>query len=210
MCSDKLLHNNLSALEKVDPPLATQLLDHEVDPTWKILRTKEGALAACKSLGEDRPIHTNSLADPIREAKEWHANITKRSETLVVLGFGLGYHAIPLLETESGFESIIMVEASVDLFALALSCRDLTPILTNPRIRILVGENTEHLHRSLTRNCKPPFQYTRFLPVIETDRAYYDMVCHMLEEILFDHRSKSPTDDPLRIGVGQFLDYLTT
>lgn len=210
MSSDKFLHDNLSALGKVDPPLAAKLLNHEVDPTWKILRTKEGVLAACKSLGEDRLIHTNSLADPIREAAEWHANITKRSETLVVLGFGLGYHAIPLLETKSGFESIVMAEASVDLFALALSCRNLTPILTNPRIRILVGENTKHLHGSLTRNCKPPFQYTSFLPVTGTDRSYYDMVCDMLEEILFDYRSKSPTNDLLRIGVGQFLDYLTT
>lgn len=204
----KFLRDNLSALEKANPLLAERLLDHKVDSTWKIIRSKEGILSACKTLGNDHLIHTNSMVDPIREAEQWHANIAKRSETLVVLGFGLGYHAIPFVKKKSGFNAIIMVEASVGLFALALTCTNLTRILTDPRIHILVGERPEHLYRSLLKTCQPPFQFAGFLSVMQTDRTYYEMACGMLETILFDHRLKYPGHDPLRVGVFQFLDYL--
>ena len=76
----------------------------------------------------------------IERAKKDYQHYAKGFEGLIVIGgFGLGYVVEGVLEVASPFTSVIVWEPDPDLVRFAVEVRDLTALLTNKQLTVLVG-----------------------------------------------------------------------
>ncbi|MBU1487735.1 hypothetical protein KKH56_06795 [bacterium] len=133
---EKIYQSNLSLLRKRCPKLLEELA-----------ATKE--IEAESLLAKDgRPtlridgILLSSLYAPAREAKRLlsKANLTSK-DFIIVLGFGLGYHLLELLNLIGDKTKILIVEFRPDLFKAALRLLDLTKALKDDRLILLFGKD---------------------------------------------------------------------
>jgi len=87
-----------------------------------------------------KEIYIHSKFFPRKESVRW-AESRKQggSGFAFVFGFGLGYHVEALLEQRPDIKRVIVVEAGTEVFRASLSARDLSGLLTNPRLKLLAG-----------------------------------------------------------------------
>lgn len=87
--------------------------------------------------------YLHSRRDPGREARRVIAEgVSQRATTILILGFGLGYHVDAALSIRSEAKVVVVIP-SVSVFASALAARDLRHILENPRLVLLVQPSPE-------------------------------------------------------------------
>lgn len=133
---EKIYQSNLSLLRKRWPRLteelaatkeieAESLLAKDGHPTLRI----DGVLLS-------------SLYHPAKEAKRLveKASLTGK-DFIIVLGFGLGYHLLELLNLVGDKTKILIIEFRPDLFKAALRLLDLTKALKDDRLIILFGKD---------------------------------------------------------------------
>ncbi len=128
----ELLSKNLETLSKSQPGLATALSECGPDPEL----VPDGAASGLPTLRyQGRHIH--SRRDPSAEARRL-AEHRDPAACFVVLGLGLGYHCEALLERFPDAKVLIVVK-SVERFRRAIELRDLTFLLTEPRVQFLLA-----------------------------------------------------------------------
>jgi len=128
---DMIYHRNLLALRALDPILADAISASKVSSDIHVLATKKGIPSL--KVGA---ITIHSLHDPEREAEEWvryHLEDIEKASSIVVLGFGLGYHLFALSKVTD--KDIIVFEPRLDILKTALEHLDLVPLLA--RIKII-------------------------------------------------------------------------
>ena len=59
--------------------------------------------------------------------------------TVVLFGMGLGYEAVAICKQRPDIRHIVIFELHPGIFAQALHCQDLTPLLSDPRIILSIG-----------------------------------------------------------------------
>ena len=209
MLDQRLLEKNLSVLQDVSFSLAKRVTEQQIDESWSLVETSNGLLSACKKKGSGSDVHVSSLVDPLEEARQWAARVETGPGVFVLLGFGLGYHASLLLEKVPAFDRIIIVEASFDLFALALVCNDLASLLGNSSCMLMVGNEISGLEKRAETARDAPLHFGKFLPALECNLGYYREAEEILEELLFRRRYESETDQGLSRGVECFLNHLS-
>jgi len=69
----------------------------------------------------------------------------------IFLGFGLGYSIESVLNHVSNLYKILIFEPSIDIFVTALKIRDLSSILSNPKVEIYLGMEEEKIKPRLIR-----------------------------------------------------------
>ncbi|MBU8913855.1 MAG: DUF115 domain-containing protein [Spirochaetales bacterium] len=98
--------------------------------------------------GRNRFYH--STYDPLREADRLSGTVD--TETVIVLGFGTGYHLAPLLRRVA---HLIVVEPNLRSIVYALERVNLTETLSHPGLRMVVGEATGNLPASIADTYLP-------------------------------------------------------
>jgi spore maturation protein CgeB len=119
---------NLATLARQAPDLAQRLEQAVPHPQARLEPSRSGPPAL--TVGQTR---LTSTVDPLAEGKSLAASAPPGP--LVVLGFGLGYHLEPLLERD-----LLVWEPDPRLLRLALSARDLRPILARVRLVLEAAE----------------------------------------------------------------------
>lgn len=144
---------NLEALRKHNALLADDLAARGPDAEdidfpglhFEIRDARNGQPTILALSGETE-VALHSTYDPEREAVDQvkRAIGKGRRNYFVALGFGLGY-AVEKLASEAGNDhKILVVEPHVAGFRKALASRDLSDILTDPRIVITLGSNVDN------------------------------------------------------------------
>jgi len=133
-----LLEANLAALAERQPGLADLLRGASATtgaaaPLLRPLRTSSGLVTA--TLGG---LHLHSAHDPATEAARLSASVPPAVDSVVLLGFGLGYQAEALLARGRGLKVLVCV-AEPALLAEALSLRDLRDLLSREELGFVVG-----------------------------------------------------------------------
>ena len=147
-----ILSHNLAAISRADPELADALLAAEpAELAWTA--SKAGPLTAtlpCDTSG-GRAVALASKYDPHQEAAKLTADIDRQATAcVVVLGFGLGYHADRLARqgnaqgpvTLAPSDVLIVFEPDLSLLRAVLEVLDYTDWLGHPSV-ILAGPDTD-------------------------------------------------------------------
>lgn len=126
----KFWENNLKLLSEYDPELSLEVAAHTPDNQWQTEMSKsEGVF----TLFEQTPSGTkyiHSQEDPLREASDSILLFLKnhpQATDLVVLGPGLGYPLLALMERDVGVGFV--VEKSMTVFYHAMKTLDLSSVL---------------------------------------------------------------------------------
>lgn len=200
--SNDTLGENVQALRKRDPLLADRLRGHTIQPCWEAFPARNGQVTARKVLGEGLVRHMHSRHNPEEEAVRWAGLVPPQVEILVVLGFGLGYPALALRKRRySGL--MILVEADMGLFQLALRSVALEDVLDDPHTRLFVEEDREIIGRCIGGLNPGALRCLPYPPAAELYPDYYRSIRDIVERHLFEHRLRETP--ALSRGIGDLL-----
>ena len=129
--------------------------------------------------GNERFLH--SPIDPIHEAGRWIENQAWKSEVVIVLGFGCGYHVEAALG-EKEIKQLLVCEICLPLFKQAINHVDLTPIFQDSRFELALGgcEEIKKLPQGLV-----PFEKSviwRYMPAVNRCPKEYEAVENYLNQ----------------------------
>ena len=147
MTDNPILQANLEALATVNPGLTEKLGEIARDaaklPDGLQLETGKKGLPTLKASDRKGEFYLHSPYDPVREAEQWASKQVQpfqRSDTAVVIGFGLGYLIEALLQHDLP-ERVIVVIPSQAEFLFSLSQRDFSAFIGGDRVEFVVGLN---------------------------------------------------------------------
>lgn len=194
---------NFEALKARHPELVENI-QRAASTGWQAQPAANGRMTALyEGAAGDRYIH--SRIDPGADAAEWAKGIPGTSGSMIVLGFGLGYHVIELMR-DARFAPVVVIESSPSLFGLALNHIDLEEILLNPDLLLVIGEDGAAVREHLSPLRAQPFAFLPYHPVTCLNPSYYDPIRDFLENSLRCLRSR--TDPALSAGVRTLMEAL--
>ncbi|MEW5947880.1 MAG: hypothetical protein AB1711_00505 [Thermodesulfobacteriota bacterium] len=185
------LESNLALLTNKDRDLGASMSGVGVGLSWELLPAGDGLLTAGKLFGQGYYRFIHSRISPGREAEQWAASVADGRGDFALLGFGLGHHISLLLKRNRSFSRLLIVEAEPELFRAALEGVDLTGILNDSRVNLVVGASVPNVMNLISEGSMQPVSYRKFLPVTELHAEFYIEVEHILEELIFRHRKDS-------------------
>ncbi|MFH1624073.1 MAG: hypothetical protein ABID54_02825 [Pseudomonadota bacterium] len=196
-------HKNLHTLRERYPVLAHRFADLAPKFTWEIYPTSDGLRTAKKILGEGQFRYIHSRVSPKKEAEKWTGLLGSAAETVVVSGFGLGYHLLGLHGSYPR-SSLVIIEVDLELFQLALKLANLTPILRDPKVHLLIGEDIPVIEEFLKSLSPTSITYREFLPSTDLHPEYYRSVRKIAENCILRHRLRK--DREFSRGIMRLLD----
>lgn len=180
--------NNLNALMVSDPDLAARLRDVSVPRDLTVMPARSGEPTA-----QWRDILLHSRYQPSMEAARFidHYDV-REARTIVMAGFGFGYHVRELLRRVS--VPIVVVEAFAEVLRVAMEHVDLCDVFAHVRFR--VGEPAERLFQdregqSITAG---PHAVIPHPPSLQCAPEYYAALARELER-------KQPLRSPGKLRV---------
>ncbi|TVR91908.1 MAG: DUF115 domain-containing protein [Spirochaetaceae bacterium] len=121
-------------------------------------------------------VRLHSVYDPRREARRLiEAELAPECEVVVCYGLGLAYHVEELL-TMRPEAKLLVVEPDTRLLEACTKVRDLRPVLSNSRVRLLSGVSPEAVAMVLDEQRTRDLVVLRLRSVYEKDREYYEAV----------------------------------
>ena len=153
MTDQARLDRNLIALSARHPELAERLSSIASHPGLSVIPSRKGPLVPVLPR-EGRPFHFHSRFDP--EAEGRRLSEEAPGGFLVAFGLGGAYHLIPLLERTT-LTGLLIVEKDASLLRGILERIDMTRLLSDSRVLILVDPEPGELNR---------FILERYIPVL--------------------------------------------
>ncbi len=142
---NEIYKKNLLALQKFYPEIYKRVEKTEIPENISLIKAKSGQTTAQIRLDNDETILLHSKYDPIKESENILKRfITQDYDVLILGGFGLGFLCHAALEY-SNFKigNIVIIEKDIKIFKSALMANDITDIIKNPRVKILIEEDGE-------------------------------------------------------------------
>ena len=176
-----IFEKNLKIIEKRWPHLTDRCaddLDRDEYPNGDLVFSGE-KITVRLSDGNERFLH--SPIDPIHEAERWVENQAWKSEAVVVLGFGCGYHVEAALANKE-IKRLLVCEICLPLFKQVINYVDLTPIFQDSRFELALGgcEEIKKLPQGLV-----PFKKAviwRYMPAVNLCPKEYEAVENYLNQ----------------------------
>jgi len=200
---DGYLKNNLNALAIRDPLLADRLADFSPESDWQIYSSKDGLITVKRICGAGCFRYIHSRVSPQNGADKWTEFARVNAQTLVVLGFGLGYHVLTLQE-KCPPDALVVIDADLDLFHLAVRLTDLRPIIRDPKAHLLIGKTISEVKDFLNKLPENSTSYREYLPATGLYPEYYQSVKDTLENLVFKYRLMKDPD--LSQGIVKLLE----
>lgn len=135
--------SNLKLLKQYYPAVWKQVTNKPLEPIGDIFFTSNGKpnLKITNSQGEKIVLHNSE--NPESEAQNFLKRIPKDHKGFVaILGMGLGYHALSILEERPGLQYLALFELEIGIFIQTLKHIDLSLLLQNPRLILRIGSET--------------------------------------------------------------------
>lgn len=111
---------------------------------WRTEPTRSGIITA---FANDIALH--SRFNPVREAENVASSLPADSAIVVLGGFGLGYVAEALLK-EAPNRPLVIAEADRGILERAATVRDIAPLISNPLVKIVLGDDLKNIGNYLT------------------------------------------------------------
>ncbi|MCM3079656.1 motility associated factor glycosyltransferase family protein [Brevibacillus invocatus] len=143
-----VLQQNLEALQQGKPALYNRYVNrHEnKDVIVKIEKSKSGKDNLFVETQADKG-YIYSTYDPSREVEAWVKKVESRDwRSIILVGFGLGYHFHALRRKLGNDFDITVIEFSWEIFDQALQHVDLSDIFRDEHCNLLISESDEVIH----------------------------------------------------------------
>jgi hypothetical protein len=156
--SNIIFDNNIEALKKKGFPcesILEQKDKYEIDNTFEFVEAKDKNLIL--KYKNDKEVYFNSTYRPIEEAKKWAEQYRnkEKNKVSIIYGFGSGYQVEELVEDLTENDIMIVYEPSINIFIKLLLCRDITHLIANEQVIIIVNEiNDDKFRRYLSIEIK--------------------------------------------------------
>lgn len=142
-----LLEKNIKALESKKPKFyATfkdELDEYAVGDTqnYSVNTARDGSLYLTYE-SDGISTRLNSNYNPVREAEQWakQHEFTQYKSTAVMFGFGNGYFSRAVINNMKDTDNMLILETDRKLFYLVLNEFDVSDIISDERVVILLGE----------------------------------------------------------------------
>ena len=145
-----LYTKNLAALKDKDPLLAKKIEEVEPLSSIKVIQSKVGLPTLRVRNNGDEGILLHSTYDPFKEARNLISGYNlEKTQFLIVLGFGLGYHVREILKTCPWIKLLIIVEPNSSLFKTSLKLVDLSSVFDSQKVRLILEEEPLKIQRQI-------------------------------------------------------------
>jgi hypothetical protein len=136
--------DNLLFLREQYPNLYNAVRNRTYDKTRVVPDAAKNGQPILKIVEGGRETAMYSRYDPGLEAARWAATLSREtgeSGNLLLVGFGLGYHAAAILEAYPD-RKLYIIEPDPDVFLAAIECVDLRPVLGSRQVALFaVGDD---------------------------------------------------------------------
>ena len=175
--------DNLKAIEKFHPNVFELINRYSSDSSSLDLKTEKsrsGELTISGLTKDKARIYLHSKYDPVKESEKiidsWH--IKKKDSNVLVLGFGLGYLPIAILEKLDPLQNLFIVESSIEIFLSGVENLDLISILDRPNTKFIIGPD-------FLGELKNHFKETDFKTVFFTHQPSHHLFPELAKAVSF-------------------------
>ena len=135
--TNNIYNNNLRCLRRKNPQLYELIEGHTSDGRQHEIATPSGHYTLLSLMTGSEPRYLHSPQDPLQEAQQLLAGFEFHGEDItVLLGCGLGYLPLAICGRMHPEHHLVIVEADLGILAQACRLIDLSPLLTDERVRI--------------------------------------------------------------------------
>lgn len=165
-------HTNKDIIENNHPHLV-EVIEYPWEETIDVTVNKNG-LAVPAVVLQDKKVFIHSKFDPVKEAERTVSGIDPSEFDLVlVFGFGFAYHIEVLLDKMSPQGVLVAVEKNPAMVAAASASRDMSRILNDPRLVILVDPGEDDFSRFLKGKSSKKVSFVNHRGSYQLDPQYY-------------------------------------
>ena len=134
---------NISLLKKNHPD-TWQLIKRGIEPSGELVAAQNGAINIRTGNQNGTPTYLHLQHDPTAEIPDFLKLVPEKATGVVAMfGMGLGYTPLAILKERKSISLFAIFEADAGIFIQALRTMDLTPLLTDPRVILCVGEQVD-------------------------------------------------------------------
>ena len=184
MFSKSIFDRNLLSLSLHNKELAISLSRSESDPLVLFKESRTGkTIPVIRHNNRDYALH--SLFDPEKEGVRYSESVN--GGYVVVFGFGAGYHIEALLR-RIDVNSILVIERNLKMFKSILGKIDLSALLSDPRVSILIDKDSEYISDYLPANYLPAvsgdLNTMSLRSRVDSDRDYFNSIFSSIKNVL--------------------------
>ncbi|WP_425448034.1 6-hydroxymethylpterin diphosphokinase MptE-like protein [Dethiothermospora halolimnae] len=181
-----LYKRNLEIIKDKYPVLYRKVLNTKVDERENItIKTKseDYTVRVVNSDGINNSQNfIHSKYNPRREAKRFANNQLKsREKTNIIYGFGLGYHIEEILKLLDNKNKLYVFELNLQIFKLALKLRDLSKLLLDSRLILIVDNNEKTLASKMKPLLKENRKFISYSPSVKAIPNQYNKFKFIME-----------------------------
>ncbi|OPX94332.1 MAG: hypothetical protein A4E53_00083 [Pelotomaculum sp. PtaB.Bin104] len=174
--------NNLAALKSHYPELAKQVEQCSFTKRYRVIPSLKQDLTPNLFCAEKDLLYYEN-ADPLQDTKNKLADLQlKNAKIALCLGVGLGYEILYFFTDfakDARTNEIIIIEKELEIFKLACCYTDLSPIISNPKIRLFIGMERDSLYVQFKKHMKANGRFL-FLRALKT--VYHPSSLHLDKE----------------------------
>lgn len=182
---------NLKIIRERFPEIAYLLENSKVPSSYQLVQSRTGSFYILKLSLNGREYFPHSLYDPEREAYNYIKKAlenTKNENITVIYGFGLGYHFFNIMDIIPKNRKILIIEADIFMFKLALGLFDFSKLFSNRNIELIVGDNLDYLNERLAKiyklDDKLGVDIVEIKRIVKINPDYYRRVSERLKGVL--------------------------
>ena len=185
MQNNQIFDRNQLSLSLHNNELSIQLNSADYSDILTFKKSRTGlTVPIIRKNSREYAIH--SLFDPEREGRRI-ADQVAGGGYVVVFGFGACYHIKPLLERDD-INGILLIDRDINIIRSILSEIDLSDVLSDSRISILIDKSEEEIRNYLPSNYIPAvtgdFQTLSLRPRVEFEKDYFSGITDSIRNVL--------------------------
>ncbi|MBN1930576.1 MAG: DUF115 domain-containing protein [Desulfobacterales bacterium] len=181
---------NLSLLKKMHPHVWKIMIESTSEPTGEVFISPNGKPNLRGLNKEGKVINFHNESDPEADAYKFLEMVPEHSTGFVgLLGMGLGYEALALLQQRPSIRHLVVFERMPGIFKQALHLMDLSPLLLDPRL--ILSVNAEPEIEKILAPANRALQLETIHILNHLPSFFYDMKgCQALKDKVFDYVNK--------------------
>ncbi|MBS4535779.1 motility associated factor glycosyltransferase family protein [Clostridium sp. D2Q-14] len=147
--NDEIYRKNLKKFNDRFPDMKESMNEKKDNIIVDVKEARNGQKSFVLNI-EDANVHLHSKFNPQREAERWISDKNIKKEKIYILfGFGMIYHIKELIKKLDKTVKVLVIEPSISIFNEIIRNIDITDIIENKNIYVMLGKNNDILKQFL-------------------------------------------------------------